>query len=118
MTGGFYTLVVRDEAQCDEKSIIIPILYFPTFITPNGDGYNDTWEVKGIDLSDYNLQLTKIYVFNRYGKLIGSTGLDQSWDGTFNGSPLEATDYWYKVDLVKKSGEVLQPIRGHFSLLK
>ena len=38
-------------------------------------------------------------------KLIGSTGLDQSWDGTFNGSPLEATDYWYKVDLVKKSGE-------------
>ena len=118
LTGGFYTLVIRDEAQCDEKSIVIPILYFPTFITPNGDGYNDTWEVKGIDLSDYNLQLTKLYIFDRYGKLIGSLDLDQSWDGTFNGTPLEATDYWYKVDLVKKSGEVLQPIRGHFSLLK
>ena len=118
LTGGFYTLVVRDEAQCDEKSIVIPILYFPTFITPNGDGYNDTWEVKGIDLDDYNLDLTKLYIFNRYGKLLGSIGLDQSWDGTFNGSPLEATDYWYKVDLVRKSGEVLQPIRGHFSLLK
>ena len=29
LTGGFYTLIVRDEAQCDEKSIVIPILYFP-----------------------------------------------------------------------------------------
>ena len=118
LTGGFYTLIVKDEAECDEKSIEIPIVYFPSFITPNGDGYNDTWEVKGIYLDDYNLDLTKLYVFNRYGKLLGSISLDQSWDGTFNGSPLEATDYWYKVDLVKKSGEVLQPIRGHFSLLK
>ena len=50
---------------------MIPILYFLTFITPNGDGYNDTWEVKGIDLMII-IQLTKIYIFNRYGKLIGS----------------------------------------------
>lgn len=118
LTGGFYKLYIRDEAQCDEKFIIIPVLYFPTFITPNSDGYNDTWEVKGIDLDEYNLDLTKLYIFNRYGKLLGSLGLDQSWRGTFNGRPLEATDYWYKVDLVKKSGEVLQPIMGHFSLLK
>jgi gliding motility-associated-like protein len=118
LTGGFYKLYIRDEAQCDEKFIIIPVLYFPTFITPNSDGYNDTWEVKGIDLDEYNLDLTKLYIFNRYGKLLGSLSLDQSWDGTFNGRPLEATDYWYKVDLVKKSGEVFQPIMGHFSLLK
>ena len=43
---------------------------------------------------------------------IGSTGLDQSWDGTFNGSPLEATDYWYKVDLLKNLAKCYNLLRS------
>jgi gliding motility-associated-like protein len=42
---------------------------------------------------------SKIQIFDRYGKLLkeispNSTG----WNGTYNGQPLPATDYWFVVD--------------------
>ena len=44
---------------------------------------------------------TKIFIFDRYGKLIkqlSSSEASNGWNGTFNGKPLPATDYWFTVE--------------------
>lgn len=116
LTGGIYRLFVRDEAQCDEKSIEIPILYFPTYITPNGDGFNDNWQVKGIDISEF--MKSQISIYNRYGKLLSVFKItEKGWDGTINGNPMPTDDYWFKAELIDASGNLTLK-RGHFSLLK
>ncbi|MBB5634957.1 gliding motility-associated-like protein [Pedobacter cryoconitis] len=61
-------------------------------LTPNGDGSNDTWIVKNID--DYPNNMVKI--FDRSGRLLYvKKNYDNSWDGTFNGSPVAEGTYYY-----------------------
>ncbi len=110
VSGGLHTASVRDKTGCpgvDQQTFIV--LDFPAFFTPNNDTYNDVWEVKGME----NYPEAQITIFDRYGKLLAQlTPSRMSWDGTFNKSPLPASDYWYalKIDNTK-------PImRGHFSL--
>jgi gliding motility-associated-like protein len=53
---------------------------FPSF-TPNGDGYNDYWNVKGLSANFNGNSI--IYIFNRFGKLLKQIiPTDQGWDGT------------------------------------
>jgi len=81
---------------------------FPKFFTPNGDGYNDSWQVK----SDIGTPSYKIEIFDRYGRLIKViTETDNNWNGTFAGRDLPSDDYWFVL-----SGENLEEYRGHFSL--
>ncbi len=81
---------------------------FPKFFTPNGDGYNDAWQVK----SDLGTPSYKIEIFDRYGRLIKVISeIDNNWDGTFAGQDLPSDDYWFVL-----SGENLEEYRGHFSL--
>ncbi|HSD08817.1 T9SS type B sorting domain-containing protein [Flavobacterium sp.] len=106
---GLQTAYVREVNLCssDQKTFIVIIV--PKFFTPNNDGYNDSWEVKGI----LNYPLAEVTVFDRYGKLITQlTSSNYSWDGTFNKNPLPSTDYWYVLKLDPNSPEV----KGHFSL--
>jgi gliding motility-associated-like protein len=114
LTGGFYTLYVRDELQCEEVSIIIPVIYFPSFFTPNGDGYNDVWTIKGVLPNNY--MSSQIYIFDRYGKLLKSMSLNNNyWDGLYNGVRLPSSDYWFQIELVRLDGTPLIK-QGHFSL--
>ncbi|MCB4797818.1 HYR-like domain-containing protein [Neotamlana laminarinivorans] len=59
-------------------------------ITPNGDGYNDTFDIEGIDLCGF---VAEVKIFNRWGALVfesnnytlGSTetsGAHGDWDGS------------------------------------
>ncbi len=79
----------------------------PSFFTPNNDGYNDFWKV-----SSDNNSITRISIFNRYGKLLKSLRPNSiGWSGTYNGKPMITDDYWYIIML--KSG---RKITGHFAL--
>ena len=114
LTGGFYNLYVRDELQCEEISIVIPVIYIPNFFTPNNDGYNDVWEIKGVVSGDYIF--SSISIFNRFGKLLKNMSLNQNfWDGTYNGIKLPTNDYWYRIELVRSDNTVLSRT-GHFTL--
>lgn len=107
---GVYTIFVRDKKGCGSVSKEISVLGIPNYFTPNGDGYNDYWNIKGIN-SRFNAE-TIIYIFDRYGKLIKQINpLSQGWDGTFNGNQMPSSDYWYSVQL--EDGRV---VKGHFSL--
>lgn len=82
---------------------------YPKFFTPNGDGFNDFWKIKNIDLFP-NAELN---IFDRYGKLLKQLNISNNgWDGTFNGLALPSDDYWFQLIIDNKT------IKGHFSLKK
>ena len=87
-------------------------LDLPTAFTPDGDNFNDVWNLK--ELSSYPDNVVKIY--NRWGNLIfESTGYQESWEGTFNGEPLPSGSYFYIIDL--NVGE-LKPFTGSITIIK
>ena len=86
------------------------ILDYPNFFTPNNDGYNDTWQVNNLDKRD--LKESKIYIFDRYGKLLKELSpLGNGWNGIFNGNILPASDYWFILELTNG-----KTVKGHFAL--
>lgn len=110
LRSGQYTVYVRDKRGCGTVTDNLFLLMYPRYFTPNGDGVNDTWQIK-FSMTEPQMELQ---IFDRYGKLITQfKGLDFGWDGTLNGKLLFADDYWFVVK--RQDGEEL---KGHFSLLR
>jgi len=108
--GGIHTAFMRDLQSCNTVSEEFPHIVVPKFISPNNDGYNDRFELKGVEY----FNSSEIRIFNRYGKLlIMGRGQNFSWDGTFNDKNLPASDYWYEIFI-----EDYKKIKGHFSLIR
>ena len=106
---GMHQIFVRDINGCETTPDIAAVIGVPKFFTPNADGFNDFWNIRGIS-GDTKYS---IFIYDRYGKLIKElipTNLE-GWDGTFNGSPLPGSDYWYSLKL--DNG---REAKGHFSL--
>ncbi|MFL3661421.1 MAG: T9SS type B sorting domain-containing protein, partial [Polaribacter sp.] len=119
LEGGFYTIVVRDLNGCiPDTKLQVSVLQFPKFFTPNGDGSNDTWLLKGVNKAFY--PNSSINVFNRYGKLVAQLPIDgPGWNGTYNSKKLPSDDYWYNVTLIP--ADPSKPAikkTGNFSLLR
>tara|TARA_B110000037_G_scaffold6405_1_gene6871 strand:+ start:365 stop:2326 length:1962 start_codon:yes stop_codon:yes gene_type:complete len=109
-----HTVVVRDAIDtCNtESETTVSIMEYPKFFTPNGDGFNDTWNIKCLK----NNPLARIRIFDRYGKLLLDFRPSQNaWNGTFNGQRLPATDYWFVANYLNINGVEAQ-FRSHFSL--
>jgi gliding motility-associated-like protein len=89
----------------------ILVINYPKFFTPNDDTFNDAWNIYGL-----NEQLnSRIFIFDRYGKLLKQINPSgDGWDGTFNGQPLPADDYWFSVDY-EENGKSSN-FKAHFSL--
>lgn len=108
VSGGIYTAYVRDIAGCNTITERFPHIVVPPFITPNNDGYNDRFELNGVEF----FSNSEIRIFDRYGKLLVSgNGENFSWDGTLNGRNLPSDDYWYHIFI-----DGFEPIKGHFTL--
>ncbi|WP_428225755.1 T9SS type B sorting domain-containing protein [Flavobacterium sp.] len=107
---GKHKIYVIDTKGCQTLEVPFTILGFPTFFTPNGDGYNDNWNIIGYD--QFLNKEVKILIFDRFGRLIKEILPDGiGWDGNYLGTPLPADDYWYTGQLA--DGRL---IKGHFSL--
>ena len=107
-----YTIYARDINFCGEKnSNPITTISYPNYFTPNGDGYNDNWSIKGLT-PEFE---AKIYIFDRYGKLLKQIdAYGNGWDGKFNGTEVPSTDYWFKIEY--KEDGVQKEFKSHFSL--
>jgi len=107
---GIHTVYVRDKNDCGIVDSSFSIIGFPKVFTPNGDGNNDFWHVKG--LTAQFQPNAKIYIFNRYGKLMKELlPTSNGWDGTFNGNQLPTGGYWFSVQL--QDGSIY---KDHFTL--
>ncbi len=110
VASGVHTVYVKDLNGCGTTVQEVAILGIPKYFTPNADGYHDKWTAQGVNAT-FNSK-TVIRVFDRYGKLLKQIDpKGDGWDGTFNGQPLPADDYWYDIQL--EDGRVL---KGHFAL--
>jgi len=106
--GGNYTVFVRDKEGCGEDSAEVTIIDYPKFFTPNNDGFNDYWQIKGIN----KFLNSKIFIFDRYGKILKQLSANSSgWNGIYNGKLLPSDDYWFSVFLEDKT-----EFKGHFTL--
>jgi len=94
-TGGYYFAQVFKVGCPTTKSFNI-IVHDRTgvtnLITPNGDGYNDFWEIFHIE----DHAPCQVDIYSREGvKVYSSLNYNNSWDGTFNGKPLAEGTYIY-----------------------
>jgi gliding motility-associated-like protein len=110
---GIHTLTIFDATGCsvpDYQTLEVLIIDYPRFFTPNGDGFNDTWNIFELN----NLPAT-IYVFDRMGKLLKQLTPDgDGWDGNYHGAPMPATDYWFLVEYEENG--MMKKFKSHFSL--
>jgi gliding motility-associated-like protein len=112
ITAGNHEISIIDANGCGE-TIPIPVhlINSPPFFTPNGDGYNDTWNIDGFPIPNN----TFITIFDRYGKLLKQINVNgNGWDGNYNGNPLPADDYWFSISYSENG--ITKEYRSHFSL--
>ncbi len=116
LSGGVYTILVRDKNGCGVAELDVSVLEFPKYFTPNGDGINDLWIVRGASTTFY--PESSIHIFDRYGNPITEIAIDgQGWDGLYNGKLLPSNDYWFNIELTDRNGNQITR-KGNFSLLR
>ncbi|MCG2612593.1 T9SS type B sorting domain-containing protein, partial [Flavobacterium sp. SM15] len=115
VTTGSHTVHIVDEESCTDFEMIKYVIGYPHFFTPNGDGYNDYWNIKDLIPDNPNAE---ILIFDRYGKLVKqlTPSTPGGWDGTLNGSNLPATDYWFTVRFNDGPQKTERIFKSHFSL--
>lgn len=112
---GVHTIHIKDKYNCGLTSKKVFVLGFPKFFTPNGDGYNDAWEIKGLNTVDFTF--SDVAIFNSYGKYLVSIKSNSNWNGSYNGKQLPSSDYWFSID-VTDSENITKTYKGHFSLIR
>ncbi len=64
----------------------------------------------------YQLE-SKIYIFDRYGKLLKEIRpQSRGWDGTYNGVLMPSSDYWFTVNYTDPKSNTVKEYRAHFAL--
>jgi hypothetical protein len=69
-----------------------------TYITPNGDGDRDTYEIEGTGTA---------FIYNKNGVLVNKLSLPQAWDGTdLSGKMVDVGLYFIRLNNEKKSLQI------------
>jgi len=104
-----YEIYVRDFTGCTSDAYKFSYFMIPNFISPNNDGYNDVWKVRGIE----KYPGAEFKIFDRYGKIFAIRTADSDgmiWDGKYLGNPVPSGTYWYILSIPgkeeKQSGSI------------
>jgi gliding motility-associated-like protein len=99
--GGYFTkLAVAGSA------LVIPNLY-----TPNGDGTNDTFEIRGLELFAEN----DLVIVNRWGnEVFKATNYRNNWTG----EGLNEGTYYYVLRIKENSSSSWQVFKGYITLIR
>lgn len=81
-----------------------PLVYVPTAFSPNGDGRNDRFEIKGAFLPQVSLN-----IYSRWGrKIFVSNTLEVAWDGSLLGGGIAPEGvYIYHLQFEAPDGQIL-----------
>ena len=97
--GGQFVVTGRHTEGCGSSFKTTTFIDYPRFFTPNQDGINDTWNIKGFQQQNAD---AKILIFTRFGKLLKSLSpSSRGWDGSYHGKQMPSNDYWFLVEYVE-----------------
>lgn len=115
--------IVENSYGCQDSTyveiIINPAIgiFVPNAFTPDGDGVNDEFFIKGTGLINEDFEMN---IYDRWGELIfTSNQLDGKWSGEVKGMPNKAkTEVYVYVISVKDQLYETHELTGHVALLK
>ncbi len=110
-----YQVTVTDKEGCFKtvaKTFNFIDIFIPNFFTPDGDGNNDGWA----PANTYNYRNLEFYVFDRYGRKVGTFREGEFWDGRYQGTELPSGDYWYIIKLDGANSD--REFVGNFTLYR
>jgi gliding motility-associated-like protein len=113
---------VPDTSTSNLAGVLLPPkLFIPNAFSPNNDGVNDIFNVKGIfirnntgnPLIDFRLR-----IYDRWGELLfESNDMNMGWNGDYLGKPAEPGTYIYEVNAMGFNRERFN-LKGTFHLLR
>ncbi len=120
---GSYHVIITDSLGCTEdvtfvvatspEPCYIPHIYVPNIFSPNGDGMNDIFAVRGMGITSLSL-----VIFDRWGeKVFESKNAWEVWDGTFREKDAEPGVYFYSLKIELETGESISE-SGNVTLVR
>jgi len=121
-----YIVSVTNNGGCtasDSITIIVLCgnnnLFVPNTFSPNGDGMNDVFYVRGTGLS----RIQSMLIFNRWGQVVfekkdfPANDPSVGWDGTINGKPAPVDVYVYTIEVICNNSQIV-PYHGNVALIR
>jgi gliding motility-associated-like protein len=105
---------MRLTVVCNDANFFIPNTF-----SPNGDGVNDIFYVRGKGLNI----ISSITIFNRWGQIVfqrkdfAANDPSVGWDGNFNGQKAAADVYIYTVEIICNNSSLI-PYHGNVTLVR
>lgn len=116
-----YTVYGMDYYGCRDTAYVTVVVdsnaaeFIPTGFTPNGDGMNDVFRLRG---SKFNT-LVEFRIYNRWGEQVFYTANKEvGWDGTVNGKPADMGVYHYIAIVARPGHSSNQVIKGDVTLIR
>jgi gliding motility-associated-like protein len=94
-------------------------VFVPNTFSPNGDGSNDVFYVRGKGLS----RVKTLRIFNRWGEVVfertnfNVNDASRGWDGTFKGARAIPGVYVYQVEIFCDNSQVVK-FEGNVALIQ
>lgn len=121
-----YTVNYTDSNGCRNTSIVQVIVlckganvFVPNTFSPNGDGANDVFYVRGKGLD----RVKSLRVFNRWGEIVFEqrdfpvNNAAYGWDGRYKGNKPIPDVYVYQVEVFCENSEIIR-FEGNVALIK
>jgi len=92
------TINLFTDSSCEynntEEQDSVDSIFIPNVFTPNGDGLNEKFLVKGDGIRDLSVK-----IFDRWGNLLyESSEINEGWDGKYRGVKVSSGTYSYVID--------------------
>src|SRR6185369_3256963 len=111
-----YTVDIADRYGCTSRGFVTvqvlcngQIFFIPNSFSPNGDGMNDIFYLRGTGL----FRIKSLRVFDRWGEVVFEktevpvNNPSFGWDGTYKGRKAAAGVYVYQVEIICSNGDLL-----------
>jgi gliding motility-associated-like protein len=105
---------IDDENGCFGTDTIRVFVGMNDAFSPNGDGYNDDWELGYLN----QYEGAKVEVFNRWGAKLWSSEAPniENWNGQHKGSDLPMGSYYYVITFAEAENK--EPLSGPVTIVR
>ncbi len=112
----FYVDVFNGHCKNSDTISVEPFqVDVPNVITPNGDGYNDTFIPKE---GWHGISSNKMTIYNRWGGKVWETSdFPSGWDGKQNGSYVSDGTYFWVLEITYGPENLKQVLKGSVTVL-